>query len=213
VSALVAGAVPDIPVVYIVDDDVSVCESLEALLPTAGCRVESFKSAREFFARTRPPVPQCLIFDVVLPDASGLELQTRLLASGACAAPVIFITGYGDVRMSVSAMKQGAVEFLTKPLEAETVLDAVQQALKKSRELMAQKAAGSALLARYQTLTSREREVMQCIVHGLLNKQAAAKLHISEVTVKAHRGRLLRKMGTRSLAALVSMAATLEGCL
>jgi FixJ family two-component response regulator len=129
---------PNIPIVYVVDDDVSVRESLEMLLPTAGYRVETFKSAREFFARSRPHLPQCLIFDVMLPDVSGLELHKCLLASGACGAPVIFITGYGDIPMSISAMRQGAVEFLTKPLRAETLLGAVQQAVEKSREALAE---------------------------------------------------------------------------
>jgi FixJ family two-component response regulator len=198
------------PVVYVVDDDVSVCESLEMLLLSAGHRPVSFLSAGEFLAYRRPSAPHCLILDLTLPDMSGLELQARIAPDHRDWAPIIFITGYGDVPTSVCAMKAGAIEFLTKPLSNEVVLDAVRFALEKSQEAFAAHLEMRELLGRYNSLSRREREVMHLVVRGLLNKQVGAELGITAITVKAHRGRMMRKMQADSFAALVTMAAKLK---
>ena len=196
------------PVVYIVDDDVSVRESLELLVGYAGFRVETFASAQEFLARTRAHAPSCLVLDVSLPDLSGLDLQQHL-RSGEDSLPIIFITGYGDVPMTVQAMKAGAVEFLTKPFNDDVILDAIRQALARSAAAFENDAERLALRDRHASLSEREREVMALVVTGLLNKQVGAELGISEITVKAHRGRVMRKMQAESFADLVNMAARL----
>ncbi len=196
------------PVVFVVDDDVSVRESLELLIRHAGWRVETFASAREFLAR--PPVDSasCLVLDVSLPDLSGLELQKHV-ASDRTDMPIIFITGYGDIPMTVQAMKAGAVEFLTKPFSDDVLLEAIKQAIERSRAALGQETALRALRDAYGSLSRREREVMTRVVAGRLNKQVAADLGISEITVKAHRGRVMRKIRAGSVADLVRMAARL----
>jgi FixJ family two-component response regulator len=195
----------DAAVVYVVDDDVSVRESLELLLSCMGWQVETFESAREFLARARPEVPSCLVLDVTLPDLSGLDLQKLLLTDG-ISLPIIFITGHGDVPMTVQAMKAGAVEFLTKPFEDTVLCDAVRQALANSEAALAAEVELRTLRRRYASLSDREREVMTLIVTGLLNKEVGVQLGISEITVKAHRGKVMRKMRAGSFADLVQMA-------
>ena len=200
------------PTVYVVDDDVSVRESLELLVGSAGWRPETFASASEFldfFARPRVHVPGCLLLDVSLPDLNGLELQRRL-NGGRTHLPIIFITGYGDVPTTVKAMKAGAIEFLTKPLSDDVLLDAVGQAIERSRAALDEQAELRALEGEYASLSRREREVMTRVVAGRLNKQVAADLGISEITVKAHRGQVMRKMHADSVADLVRMAARLQ---
>jgi RNA polymerase sigma factor (sigma-70 family) len=194
-------------IVFVVDDDVSVRESLELLITAAGWQPETFASAQAFLARPRPTVPCCLVLDVTLPGLSGLELQQRLVER--TDMPIIFITGYGDVPMSVRAMKAGAVEFLTKPFTNDVLLDAVSGAIERSRTAVRQESKMRALRSASASLTPREREVMALVVSGLSNKQVGAELGISEITVKAHRGQLMRKMKAGSLPELVTMAARL----
>jgi FixJ family two-component response regulator len=196
------------PIVFIVDDDVSVRESLELLIRSAGWKPETFASAQEFLLRSRTLVPSCLVLDVALPDLSGLDLQK--LVADRIDMPIIFITGYGDVPMTVQAMKAGAVEFLTKPFRDDVLLTAIQHAIGRSRTTLSQEAALRTLRDRHASLTRREREVMALVVSGLLNKQVGGELGISEITVKAHRGQVMRKMKADSLADLVTMAATLR---
>ena len=197
------------PVVFVVDDDVSVRESLELMISSAGWQPETFSSAREFLSRPRVHAPSCLILDVNLPDLNGLDLQTRV-AGERIDMPIIFITGYGDVPMTVRAMKAGAVEFLTKPFSDDALLDAIGSAIERSRTLLGRTAEVQMLADRYQMLSQREREVMALVTTGLLNKQVAFDLGISEITVKAHRGRVMRKMQAGSLVDLAAMAAKLR---
>lgn len=193
------------PVVAIVDDDVSIREALEPLLELAGWRVRSFESAGAFLDWEAPEGPGCLLLDVSLPDLNGLDLQARI-ADERPEMPIIFLTGYGDVPMTVRAMKAGAVEFLTKPFDDDILLAAVERAIERSRSLVAERSTHKALEARYAALSRREREVMHLIVAGLLNKQVGGELGISEITVKAHRGRLMDKMKAASFADLVKMS-------
>jgi FixJ family two-component response regulator len=196
-------------VVVVVDDDVSVRESLELLIRAQGWEPRLFDSARDFLASPPVTAPGCLVLDVALPDLNGLELQHRI-AGERLDLPIIFITGHGDVPMTVRAMKAGAVEFLTKPFGEEVLLDAIRQALERSHVVRDLEARMQELRSCYSTLSSREREVMALVVTGLLNKQVGSRLGISEITVKAHRGRVMRKMKADSLANLVTMAARLQ---
>jgi FixJ family two-component response regulator len=194
--------------VFVVDDDISVRESLELLIRAAGYRPEVYASAQAFLARPRVFLPSCLVLDVSLPDLNGLDLQARL-GTDRGDMPVIFITGHGDIPMSVRAMKAGAVEFLTKPFDDDALLGAIAGAIAHSRAVLGRRAALQALREAYATLSRREREVMALVVAGLLNKQIAGELGISEITVKAHRGKMMRKMGAGSVPDLVKMAARL----
>jgi FixJ family two-component response regulator len=202
----VAGGVP--PVVFVVDDDVSVRESLELLILSAGWHPETFASAEDFLARSRADGPSCLVLDVTLPNLSGLDLQKRILDRSDM--PIIFITGYGDVPTSVRAMKAGAAEFLTKPFSDEVLRRAIAKAIRRSHAKLGQEAEMRDLRSRYASLTPRERQIMTLVVSGLLNKRIATELGISEITVKAHRGRVMRKMRVDSLADLVRAAAALD---
>jgi FixJ family two-component response regulator len=195
-------------IVFVVDDDISVRESLELLIRSAGWRSETFASAHEFLARPRIAVPSCLVLDVSLPDLNGLELQKRI-AVERTDMPIIFITGYGDVPMTVQAMKAGAIEFLTKPVGDEVLLGAIRNALERSRAALDREAELQMLRYTYALLTPRERQVMTLVVSGLLNKQVGGELGISEITVKAHRGQVMRKMKANSLPDLVTMSARL----
>lgn len=197
------------PIVFVVDDDVSVRESLELMISSAGWKPEIFASAKEFLSRPRAQVPSCLVLDVNLPDLNGLDLQMRV-AGDRIDMPIIFITGYGDVPMTVRAMKAGAVEFLTKPFSDDALLGAIRHAIERSRTVLGHEAEIRVLSDRYETLSRREREVMALVVTGLLNKQVAFDLSISEITVKAHRGRVMHKMQAGSLVDLASMAAKLR---
>jgi len=202
------GTMPDVTsIVFVVDDDVSVRESLELLITTAGWQPETFASAQEFLTRPRAAVSCCLVLDVTLPGLNGLELQQQLAER--TDMPIIFITGHGDVPMSVQAMKAGAVEFLTKPLKDDVLLDAIRGAIERSRAALRVESEMRALRTCYDSLTPREREVMALVVSGLLNKQVGGELGISEITVKAHRGQVMRKMKADSLPGLVTMAARL----
>ena len=196
------------PIVFVVDDDVSVRESLDLMIRFAGWQPETFASAGKFLARPRTAVPNCLVLDISLPDLNGLELQ-KLIASERTDMPIIFITGHSDVPMTVQAMKGGAVEFLTKPFDDEVLLSAIRHAIKQSAAVLDDQAEITALRSNYESLTPRERDVMQCVVAGMLNKQIGMKLGISEITVKAHRGRMMQKMKVESLADLVKTAVRL----
>ena len=199
---------PATPIVFVVDDDISVRESLELLIRCEGWQPETFAAAQEFLDRPRALVPSCLVLDVSLPGLNGLHLQNRV-AVERTDMPIIFITGHGDIPMTVQAIKAGAVEFLTKPFSDEVLLSAIRQALEHSRLVLGHEAEMQALRYCYASLTRRERQVMTLVVTGLLNKQVGGELGISEITVKAHRGKVMQKMKADSLPALVKMSARL----
>ena len=200
---------PATPIVFVVDDDISVRESLEALIRFAGWQPEIFASAQEFLSRAPVPVPNCLVLDVSLPGLNGLDLQKRI-AADRIDMPIIFITGHGDVPMTVQAMKAGAVEFLMKPFSDDVLLNAIRHAIERSHTVLGHEAKIQTLRDCYASLSRREREVMALVVTGLLNKRVGFELGISEITVKAHRGKVMRKMKADSLADLVTMAAKLR---
>jgi FixJ family two-component response regulator len=193
------------PIVYVVDDDPSIREALASLLRSVGLEVRVFSSTQAFLEGQRPDVPGCLVLDVRLPGAGGLDLQSQLLKSGVH-LPIVFITGHGDIPMSVQAMKAGAIEFLTKPFRDQALLDAIQLGIERDRERRRDSEVVRQLRERFESLTSREREIMAHVVAGQMNKQIAGNLDVSEITVKVHRGQVMRKMGAKSLAALVRMA-------
>jgi FixJ family two-component response regulator len=199
---------PATPIVFVVDDDISVRESLELLIRSEGWQPETFASAQEFLAHPRRLVPSCLVLDVSLPGLNGLDLQKRV-AVERIDMPIIFITGHGNVPMTVQAMKAGAVEFLTKPFSDDVLLSAIRNAIERSQTALGHEAEIRALRDRYASLTRREREVMALVASGLLNKQVGGELGISEITVKAHRGQVMQKMKADSFAELVKMAARL----
>jgi len=195
-------------VIAVVDDDPSVRRGLERLIRSVGWKAETFASAQEFLARSRTEAPSCLVLDLQLPGLSGLDLQKQMAAAG-LETPIVFLTGHGDIPASVKAMKAGAVEFLTKPVDERDLLNAIQEAIERDRRTRQQHAGLRELRGRYESLTVREQEVMQQVVAGLLNKQIAAELKITEDTVKFHRGHIMRKMRADSLADLVRMAESL----
>lgn len=197
------------PIVFVVDDDISVRKSLELLIRCEGWRAETFASAQQFLARPRACVPSCLILDVFLPGLNGLELQKRVAAER-CDMPIIFISGHGDVRTTVLAMKAGAIEFLMKPVSGDALLSAIREALERSSGALRREAEMGSLRDCYASLTPRERQVMTLVVSGLLNKQVGGELGISEITVKAHRGQVMQKMKANSLADLVKMDERLQ---
>jgi FixJ family two-component response regulator len=197
------------PIVFVVDDELSVREALRSLIRSVELRCETFASAAEFLSYSRPDAPACLVLDVNLPGLSGLDLPAALSESG-FEIPVVYITGHGTIPMSVRAMKAGAVEFLTKPFSEDVLLKAIEQALGRDRALRESRAEGAALRARYAKLTPREREVLALVVAGRMNKEIASELGAAEQTVKQHRGRVMQKLGTRSLAELVRLTERLE---
>jgi FixJ family two-component response regulator len=207
-TEVVDGTPSALPIVFVVDDDATVRESLELLVKSAGCLAETFASAEEFLARPRVLTPSCLVLDVALPNLNGLDLQKRI--AHRVDMPIIFITGDHDVPTIVRAMKAGAAEFLTKPFDADVLLNAIRDAVDRSESVLRQEAKMRSLRNRYASLTAREREVMDLVVTGELNKQVGGELGISEITVKTHRGKMMRKMQAGSLIDLVNMAAILR---
>jgi FixJ family two-component response regulator len=199
---------PAMPTVVVVDDDISVRESLDLLIQNEGWQPALFESAEEFLARLPSVVPSCLILDVNLPDLSGLDIQQRI-TDGKSSTPIIFITGYGDIPTSVRAMKAGAAEFLTKPVDGEIMIEAIRGAVLRGQANLKREGAQRRLQERFASLTKREREVMSLVVKGLMNKQVGFELDISEITVKAHRGRVMEKMQAATLVDLVNMAGRL----